>query len=82
MLHFGNSDIQVRFRPVRLAQQDVEGIARQSLRRVFVKLICELGAREAFALVGMQDIHVEDQAALFTLGGAGVVTPMEFTASA
>ena len=73
---------QARLRHVRLAQQAVVGLARQSHRRVFVKLICELGAREGFAVVGPEGIAAEDQAALFALGGAGVVTPMELAASA
>ncbi len=71
-----------RLRHVRLAQQAVVGLARQSHRRVFVKLMCELGGREGFAVVGPEDITAEDQAALFALGGAGVVMPMELAASA
>jgi EAL domain-containing protein (putative c-di-GMP-specific phosphodiesterase class I)/GGDEF domain-containing protein len=71
-----------RLRHVRLAQQAVVGLARQSHRRVFVKLMCELGGREGFAVVGPEGIVAEDQAALFALGGAGVVTPMELAASA
>ena len=73
---------QVRVRHVRLAQRAVVGLARQSHRRVFVKLICELGTREGFAVVGPEGITAEDQAALFALGGAGVVMPMELAASA
>lgn len=71
-----------RLRHVRLAQHAVAGLARQSHRRVFVKLLCELGAREGFAVLGPDGIAVEDQAALFALGGAGVIMPLELAAIA
>ena len=71
-----------RLRHVRLAPHAIEGLARQSHRRVFVKLLCEMGSREGFAVLGPDGIAVEDQAALFALGGAGVVMPLELAAIA
>lgn len=73
---------QARLRHVRLSAKALAGLARQPHRKVFVKLLCEMGAREGFAVLGPDRIDVEDQAVLFALGGAGVLSPAPLAASA